>query len=59
MSFLTCFGAYITGWVLCNVFLHQIAARVDSNWSKRVRAEMCSDMAEQIAEKLKEGGGAS
>lgn len=56
MSFLTCLCAYITGWVLCNVFLHQIAARIDSNWTKRVRAEMCSDMAKQISDKLKAGG---
>lgn len=55
MSFLVCLGAYITGWVLCNIFLNQIVSRIDCDHSKRIRAEMCADMANQIAEKLKAG----
>lgn len=56
MTFLTCLGAYVTGWVLCNMFLHKIVASIDNNYVKRIRAEMCADMAEQIAERLKGGG---
>jgi hypothetical protein len=56
MNFLVCLGAYVTGWVLCNLFLHRIVASIDSNYAKRIRAEMCQDMAEQIAERLKGGG---
>jgi hypothetical protein len=53
MNFLVCLGAYVTGWILCNVFLFQLADRVDKERTKRIRAEMCADMANQIAEKLK------
>ena len=55
MSFLICLGAYVTGWILCNVFLFQLADRIDKDRQKRIRSEMCADMANQIAEKLKAG----
>jgi len=53
MVFLSCLGAYITGWVLCNIFLHRIVSRIDGDYAKRIRSEMCKDMAKQIAEALK------
>jgi hypothetical protein len=53
MNFLVCLGAYVTGWVICNVFLFQLADRIDKDRTKRIRAEICKDMAEQIAERLK------
>ena len=54
MSFLTCLGAYVLGWILCNVFLFQVADRVDKDRQKRIRAEMSADMAKQIAALLKQ-----
>lgn len=44
MNFLACLGAYVLGWVLCNLFLHRLVASVDSNYAKRIRAEMCKDL---------------
>lgn len=45
MQFFMFLGAYVTGWVLCNVFFYQIIFRLRDNdadrmrWAKRMAEE--------------------
>jgi hypothetical protein len=51
-TFLMMLGAYLTGWVLCNVFLYQVVNRVDSRYRQRQREEFADLVALKVGEAI-------
>jgi hypothetical protein len=47
-------GAYLTGWVLCNVFLYQIVNRIDSKYRSRQREEFADLVALKAGQAISE-----